>query len=179
LIGPSGAGKSTIADLIVRLYDATAGEILVDGRDVRQWPLTALREQIAVVEQMPILFNASLAENIAYAKPSASAAEIERAARAAALDLPLDQVAGERGTALSAGERQRVAVARALLREPRVIILDEPTASLDEGTADEVMATLRRALVGRTGLIITHQPRMMVGEVLELREGRVSCRQSV
>jgi ATP-binding cassette subfamily B protein len=179
LIGASGAGKSTIADLIVRLYDTTSGAVLLDGRDVREWPLAVLRDQIAIVEQTPILFNASLAENIAYAQPSATSAEIERAAREAALTLPLDQMAGERGTALSAGERQRVAVARALLRRPRVLILDEPTASLDERTADEVMATLQRALAGRTGLIITHQARVMAGEVLELREGGVVCRQSV
>ena len=179
LVGPSGAGKSTIADLIVRLYDASSGEILLDGLDVRQWPLLPLRDQIAVVEQTPILFNATLAENIKYAKPSATPAEIEQAARAAALTLPLDQVAGERGTALSAGERQRVAIARALLRQPRVLILDEPTSALDEQTADEVMATVQRALVGRTGLVITHQTRMMAGEVLELREGLVECRQSV
>ena len=179
LVGPSGAGKSTIADLIVRLYDTTSGTILFDGRDVREWPLAALRDQIAVVEQTPILFNATLAENIAYAKSTATPQEIERAAREASLNLPLDQAAGERGTALSAGERQRVAIARALLRQPRMIILDEPTAALDENTADDVMATLQRALVGRTGLLITHQPRMMMGEVLELREGRVACRESV
>ena len=179
LIGPSGAGKSTIADLIVRLYDASSGEILLDGRDVRQWPLLPLRDQIAVVEQTPILFNATLAENIKYAKPSATPGEIAQAARDAALTLPLDQVAGERGTALSAGERQRVAIARALLRQPRILILDEPTSALDEQTADEVMATVQRALVGRTGLVITHQTRLMAGEVLELREGLVECRQSV
>lgn len=179
LVGASGAGKSTIADLIVRLYDATSGEILVDGRNVREWPLAALRDQIAVVEQTPILFNATLRENIAYARPSATAAEIERAAFDAALTLPIDQMAGERGAALSAGERQRVAIARVLLRNPRVLILDEPTAALDERTADEVMATLHQAFAGRTVLIITHQPRLIAGDVLELREGRVYCRQSV
>ncbi len=179
LIGPSGAGKSTIADLIVRLYDASSGEILVNGRDVREWPLQPLREQIAVVEQTPILFNATLAENIAYAKPTATTAEIEQAASDAALTLPLTQSAGERGTALSAGERQRVAIARALLRQPSIMILDEPTAALDETTATEVMATVQRALAGRTGLIITHQTRIIAGEVLELREGAVHCRQSV
>ena len=171
-----GAGKSTIADLIVRLYDTTAGQVLLDHRDVREWPLTPLRDQIAVVEQTPILFNATLAENIAYARPAATLAEIETAARDAALTLPLTQMAGERGTALSAGERQRIAIARALLRQPRVLILDEPTAALDERTADEVMATLQRALSGRTGLLITHQTRLMLGEVLELREGLVQCK---
>lgn len=179
LIGPSGAGKSTIADLIVRLYDVTSGAVLVDGRDVRQWPLSALRNEIAIVEQTPILFHATLAENIRYAKPAATAAEIEQAARDAALTLPLEQMAGERGTALSAGERQRVAIARALLRQPRILILDEPTSALDEKTADEVMATVQHALSGRTGLVITHQTRMICGEVLELREGQVQCRQSV
>ena len=179
LIGDSGAGKSTIADLIVRLFDTTAGQVLVDGADVREWPLNALRDQIAVVEQTPILFHATIAENIAYARPTATQAEIEQAARDAALTLPLTQSAGERGTALSAGERQRIAIARALLRRPRVLILDEPTAALDERTADEVMATLQRAFIGRTGLVITHQTRLIVGEVLELKEGRVQCRQSV
>jgi ATP-binding cassette subfamily B protein len=179
LVGPSGAGKSTIADLIVRLYDPSSGDILVDGRALREWPLHPLRDQIAVVEQTPILFNATLAENIAYARPSAPHAEIAQAARDAALRLPLSQMAGERGTALSAGERQRVAIARALLRAPRVLILDEPTAALDEQTADDVMATIQRVLTGRTGLIITHQTRLISGEVLELREGLVVCRQSV
>ncbi len=179
LLGPSGAGKSTLVDLMARLYDPTSGEILLDGRPLREWPLTALRDQIAIVEQTPILFNTTLADNIAYARPSASAAEIERAAREAALSLPLDQMAGERGTALSAGERQRVAVARALLREPRVLLLDEPTAALDAATAADVMATLTRAAQGRTTLLITHQPALALGEVLELREGRVHCRQSV
>jgi ATP-binding cassette subfamily B protein len=173
LIGPSGAGKSTIADLIVRLFDATSGEILVDGQEIRQWPVATLREQIAVVEQTPILFNATVAENIAYSRPAATRAEIAAAASAAALTISLDQMAGERGTGLSAGERQRIAVARALLRDPRVLILDEPTAALDEATADGVMTTIREALKGRTGLLITHQPRAILGEVLELQQGRI------
>lgn len=179
LLGASGAGKSTLVDLLARLYDPTSGEILLDGRPLREWPLAVLRDQIAIVEQTPILFNTTLADNIAYARPQAAVAEIERAAREAALSLPLDQMAGERGTALSAGERQRVAVARALLRAPLVLLLDEPTAALDAATAADVMGTLKRAAQGRTTLLITHQPAQAMGEVLELREGRVHCRQSV
>ena len=172
LVGPSGSGKSTLADLVLRFYDPDSGTVRLDGRDLRELRLEDLRRAVALVEQTPCLFHASLRENLAYARPDASQAEIEAAARAAALHdfiaaLPqgYDTVVGERGLALSAGERQRVAIARALLRNPQVLILDEPTAALDPAAA----RTITRLLRGRTVLLITHQPALaaMADQVVE------------
>jgi ATP-binding cassette subfamily B protein len=157
VVGPSGAGKSTIADLILRLYDPEAGRILLDGRDLRDLRSEDLRRAVALVEQTPYLFHATIGENIAYACPDATAEEIAAAARAAALPLDLDTIVGERGQALSVGERQRIAIARALLRDPRVLILDEPTAALDAANEQIVAQALR----GRTVVLITHRPALL------------------
>jgi ATP-binding cassette subfamily B protein len=165
ILGPSGAGKSTLADLIVRYLDPDEGRILVDGIDMRELALTDLRREVILVDQAPYLFNASIADNIAFALPEADRGEIESAARAAGLDellqrLPegYDTKTGERGLALSAGERQRVALARALLRRPSVLILDEPTSALDERTEKIVASGLRAALPHATLIVITHRP---------------------
>lgn len=173
LTGVSGAGKSTLVDLLVRLYDPAEGVVRLDGHDVRRIPLAVLRQQIAVIEQTPILFHGTVGENIAYSRPEASAAELAAAARAAALELPLETEVGERGSALSAGERQRVAIARALLRDPRVLILDEPVAALDGATRGAIRQTLERVLRGRTGLIISHEAFWEGGEALELVDGQI------
>jgi ATP-binding cassette subfamily B protein len=173
LTGASGAGKSTIADLIVRLCDPQSGVVKLDGVDVRNIPLTVLRDQIALVEQTPILFHGTIGDNIAYARQGATREELERAAMEASLNMPLDTEAGERGGALSAGQRQRVAIARALLRNPRVLVLDEPFAALDDEARAAVTATLDRVLRSRTGLVITHDAERMTGEVLLLKNGRV------
>jgi ATP-binding cassette subfamily B protein len=173
LTGVSGAGKSTLVDLLVRLYDPAEGVVRLDGHDLRRIPLGVLREQVAVIEQTPILFHGTVGENIAYSRPEASAAELAAAARAAALELPLETEVGERGSALSAGERQRVAIARALLRDPRVLILDEPVAALDSAARSAIRETLGRVLAGRTGLIISHEPFWEGGEALELVDGRI------
>ncbi len=173
LTGASGAGKSTLVDLLVRLYDPAEGTVSLDGHDVRRIPLQVLRQQIAVIEQSPILFHGTVGENIAYSRPDASRTELEDAARAAALGLTLDTEVGERGSALSAGERQRVAIARALLRDPRVLILDEPVAALDGVARLAIRQTLERVLAGRTALIISHEQFWEGGEALELVDGQV------
>ena len=178
ITGPSGAGKSSIADLLVRLYDPDSGSVSIDGANIRDVRLADLRAAVALVEQTPYLLHASIAENIAYARPSATREEIVRVARAAALDefvssLPdgYDTVVGERGTALSGGERQRIAIARALLRDPVVLVLDEPTAALD-GAAEQAIAT---ALRGRTSIVITHRAALVEAAdyVVAIDGGRV------
>jgi ATP-binding cassette subfamily B protein len=165
ILGPSGVGKSTLADLLVRYLDPDQGRILIDGIDIRQVRLADLREQIMLVDQSPYLFHATIAENIAYARPGASSGEIEAAGSAAGLDeliarLPqgYQTVAGERGMALSVGERQRISLARAMLRRPRVLILDEPTSALDGEMEKQIAASLRAAMRGGTLIVITHRP---------------------
>jgi ATP-binding cassette subfamily B protein len=164
ILGPSGVGKSTLADLLVRFYDPDAGTIRVDGRDVRDLPLADLRHAVLLVDQAPYLFHASARENIAYGRPEASEDEIVSAARAASiheriLALPegYDTVIAERGQTLSAGERQRIALARALLANPKVLILDEPTSALDEANERAIAETLVRVAEGRTAILITHR----------------------
>ncbi|MBH0114543.1 ABC transporter ATP-binding protein [Novosphingobium sp. YJ-S2-02] len=165
VLGPSGTGKSSMADLIVRNLDPDAGVIAIDGTDLRELRLDDLRRRIVLVDQAPHLFNDSLANNIAFAWPEASDEDIARAADLAGLTpllarLPegLHTRTGERGLALSAGERHRVALARALLRRPSVLILDEPTAALDAETESLVARGLREALPEATLIVITHKP---------------------
>ena len=165
ILGESGAGKSTMADLIVRFVDPGAGRILIDGRDLRALRLADVRREIVLVDQSPYLFNASVGANVAFAVADATRPQIEAAMVAAGLEplmarLPrgLDTPVGERGLALSVGERQRIALARALLRKPSVLILDEPTAALDALTEIRVAEGLREALPNATLIVITHKP---------------------
>ncbi len=164
LVGHSGSGKTTFVKLIQRLYDVTAGGVLVDGHDVRSFTQESLRSQIAIVQQEPILFHRSLAENIAYARPNASRAEIEEAARLAnahafiaALPRGYDTLVGERGVKLSGGERQRVALARAFLANAPILILDEATSSLDSESEALIQEAIERLMKGRTAIIIAHR----------------------
>jgi len=183
ILGPSGAGKSTIADLLVRFLDPDSGHITVDGTDLRDLRLEDLRREIVLVDQTPHLFHTSIAENISYSRPEATRAEIEAAGREAGLDemiqrLPegYDTKTGERGLALSAGERQRIALARALLRNPSVLILDEPTSALDPETERIVAQNLRQSLRGRTVIVITHRPTLaeIADTVFHLRDGKIA-----
>jgi ATP-binding cassette subfamily B protein len=164
ILGPSGAGKSTLADLLVRFYDPDAGAIRIDGRDLRDLPLDGVRRAVMLVDQAPYLFHASVRENIAYARPEASDDEIRSAAKAASIHerivgLPqgYGTVIAERGQTLSAGECQRVALARVLLANPKVLVLDEPTSALDEANEQAIAETLIRAAAGRTAILITHR----------------------
>ncbi|GGF66494.1 multidrug ABC transporter ATP-binding protein [Azorhizobium oxalatiphilum] len=164
LVGPSGSGKTTFVKLIQRLYDVTDGRVTVDGQDVRDVTQASLRRQIAVVQQEPILFHRTLAENIAYARPEASRAEIERAARLANAEgfiarLPrgYGTLVGERGVKLSGGERQRVAIARAFLADAPILILDEATSSLDSESEAQIQEAMERLMEGRTTLVIAHR----------------------
>jgi ATP-binding cassette subfamily B protein/subfamily B ATP-binding cassette protein MsbA len=164
LVGRTGAGKTTLASLLLRFYDPTSGDVLVDGHDLRDIRLTSLREHVAVVLQDAILFSATIADNIAYAKSSATRAEIEQAASLAQIDdfirnLPngYDTMLGERGVNLSGGQRQRIALARAFLKDAPVLILDEPTSSVDGQTEDALMEALKTLTAGRTTVIISHR----------------------
>lgn len=164
LVGHSGSGKTTFIKLIQRLYDVNEGRITIDGQDIAQVKQASLRSQIAIVQQDPVLFHRTLAENIAYARPGATQAEIEKAARLASahdfiMSLPkgYDTLVGERGVKLSGGERQRVAIARAFLADSPILILDEATSSLDSESEVLIQQAMDRLMVGRTTLVVAHR----------------------
>jgi ATP-binding cassette subfamily B protein len=164
LVGPSGSGKTTLVKLIQRLYDVTGGRILIDGQDIAEAQQAGLRAQIAIVQQEPILFHRTLSENIAYGRPGATSAEIERAARLAnahdfieRLPKGYSTLVGERGVKLSGGERQRVALARAFLADAPILILDEATSALDSESEVLIQQAMERLMVGRTSIVIAHR----------------------
>jgi ATP-binding cassette subfamily B protein len=164
LVGHSGSGKSTLVNLICRFYDVSEGAILVDGVDIRSYAISDYRQNIGLVLQEPFLFFGTIADNIAYGKPDATRAEIIAAARAAhahefILRLPqgYDSMVGERGQGLSGGERQRISIARALLIDPRILILDEATSSVDSETEKEIQKALENLVQGRTTIAIAHR----------------------
>ena len=164
LVGPSGAGKSTIASLVLRFYDPVSGSMRIDGKEASDYPLTALRDRMAIVPQEVLLFGGTIRENIAYGKPGASDGEIEAAARKAnAHDFVTSfpdgygTVVGERGVQLSGGQRQRIAIARAVLKDPAILILDEATSALDSESERLVQEALDKLMVGRTSIVIAHR----------------------
>jgi ATP-binding cassette subfamily B protein len=164
VVGASGAGKSTLASLVPRLYDVGSGSVRIDGHDVRDLTLDSLRDAVGVVSQDPHLFHESLLDNLRYARPDATRAEVEQACRSAriheviaALPDGYDTVVGERGYQLSGGEKQRVAIARLLLKDPAVVILDEATSHLDNEIEARVQAALDAVLRGRSALVIAHR----------------------
>ena len=164
IVGPSGAGKSTIANLLPRFYDVTGGAIRIDGVDVRDVTFTSLRENIGLVPQDTMLFNASVRENILYGRLDATEQEIIEAAKAAnayefieKLPNGFDTIVGERGNSLSGGQRQRIAIARAILKNPSILILDEATSALDTESEKIVQEALERLMKNRTALVIAHR----------------------
>jgi len=182
LVGASGSGKTTLSGLIPRLYDVTGGAVLVDGRDVRDLTQDSLRQAIGVVSQDPHLFHESIGENLRYAKPAATVAELDAACRAArildvirALPDGYDTVVGERGYRLSGGEKQRLAIARLLLKNPAMMILDEATSHLDNENEAAVQAALDEALRGRTALVIAHRLSTIrdADRIVVLDDGRI------
>ena len=162
-VGPSGTGKTTVVSLIARFYDPSSGRVKIDNRDIRDYTLKSLRDQMSFILQETLLFRTSIWENIAYGKPDATHREIIRAAHLANADefiekLPegYDTVIGERGQTLSGGQRQRLAIARAIIRNTPILILDEPTAGLDASSEHDVMQAIDRLMKGRTSLMIAH-----------------------
>ncbi|WP_119458742.1 ABC transporter ATP-binding protein [Rhodospirillaceae bacterium SYSU D60014] len=183
IVGPSGSGKTTLMALLMRLHDPLSGTIRLDGTDLRLLKQDSLRRQIGVVLQDPLLFNDTVRSNIAYGRPEASTAEIEAAARAAnahdfVMQLPqgYDTYVGERGGRLSVGERQRIAIARALIKNPPIVILDEATSSLDAESEAFVQDALDRLLKGRTSFVIAHRLSTVVhaDRIIVLKEGRIA-----
>ena len=183
IVGPSGSGKTTLMSLLMRFYDPQEGSILIDGTDLRQLKQSSLRRHIGVVLQDPLLFNDTLRNNIAYGRPEAAQAEIEAAAQAAnahhfisALSEGYETMVGERGSRLSVGERQRVTIARALIKNPQIIILDEATASLDAESEMLVQEALERLMKGRTTFVIAHRLSTVVNadKIVVLKSGQVA-----
>ncbi len=183
IVGETGSGKSTLTKLVNRTYDVTAGRVLVDGVDVRDWNMASLRSQISAIEQDIFLFSRSIADNIAFGAPeTATMEDIRRAAREAQahdfiMSFANDYATeiGERGVTLSGGQRQRLAIARAFLTDPRILILDDSTSAIDSATEDEIQKAMRRIMKGRTTLLITHRLSQIrwADRILVLRRGRL------
>ncbi len=184
VVGQTGAGKTSLMRLINRTYDVSAGRVLVDGVNVRDWNLASLRQQISIIEQDIFLFSRTIAENIAFGNPQATPEQIEEAARAAQAHDFIQQfkdgyntVVGERGVMLSGGQRQRIALARAFLTNPRILILDDSTSAIDSATEDQIQRAIFRAAAGRTTFIITHRLSQIrwADRILVFKQGRMAA----
>jgi ATP-binding cassette subfamily B protein len=184
VVGQTGAGKTSLVKLINRTYDASAGQVLVDGVDVREWNLASLRSQISMIEQDIFLFSRSISDNIAFGRPGASQADVQAAAKSAQADdfiQTFDQgyqtVIGERGVTLSGGQRQRLALGRAFMTDPRILILDDSTSAIDSATEDLIQRAISAAARGRTTFIITHRLSQIrwADLIIVLRKGRVAA----
>jgi ABC-type multidrug transport system fused ATPase/permease subunit len=182
IVGATGAGKSTLVHLIPRFYDPTSGVVRIDGVDVRELMLDDLRRAVGMIFQETVLFTATVSENIAYGRPDATQEQIVAAARAAhahefitQLENGYDTVVGERGVSLSGGQKQRVAIARTFLLDPRILILDDATSSLDSKTERLIQEDMRRVCIGRTAFVIAHRLTTVrhAEHVVVLRDGRV------
>lgn len=181
-VGPSGAGKSTIASLLPRFYDVTSGEILIDGQDIRKVTLNSLREQVGIVPQETVLFNGTVYDNILYGRLDATAEEVEAAAKAAnahnfimSLSDGYQTMLGDRGVNISGGQRQRISIARAILKNPQILILDEATSALDTESERVVQEALDRLMIGRTSFVIAHRLSTIknADKIMVLEKGRL------
>jgi len=184
IVGQTGAGKTSLVKLINRTYDVTQGQVLVDGLDVRDWNLAALRSQISMIEQDIFLFSRSVSDNIAFGKPDAIQSEVEGAAKSAqaddfiqTFDKGYGTVVGERGVTLSGGQRQRLALARAFLTDPHILILDDSTSAIDSATEDKIQRAISNAARGRTTFIITHRLSQIrwADLIIVLRKGKIAA----
>lgn len=184
IVGQTGAGKTSLVRLINRIYDVRQGQVLVDGVDVRDWNLAALRSQISIIEQDIFLFSRSVSENIAFGKPDATREQVEMAAQSAqaddfiqSFDMGYQTVVGERGVTLSGGQRQRIALARAFLTDPRVLILDDSTSAIDSATEDRIQRAIANTARGRTTFIITHRLSQIrwADLIVVLRKGKIAA----
>jgi ATP-binding cassette subfamily B protein len=184
LVGQTGSGKTSIVKLLNRIYDATEGRVLIDGVDVRDWQLAALRSQISIIEQDLFLFSRTVAENIKFGHPEATEKQVEAAAKAAqAHDFILNfsdgynTVVGERGVTLSGGQRQRLALARALLTDPKILILDDATSAIDSATEDQIQQAIYTAAQGRTTILITHRLSQIrwADVIVVMKQGRIAA----
>jgi ATP-binding cassette subfamily B protein len=184
LVGAMGSGKTALVSLLPRLYDATSGTVRIDGADVRTVDPASLRQAIAIGADDPFLFSATVHDNIAYARPEATRAEVEEAARAAQAEdfiheLPqgYDTLVGERGLTLSGGQRQRLGIARAILADPRILILDDATSSVDASTENRLKLALQNVMAGRTTFVIAHRASTiaLADEIVVLESGRVAA----
>jgi ABC-type multidrug transport system fused ATPase/permease subunit len=182
VVGHTGAGKSTIVQLIPRLYDPDAGQILIDGRNIREFTLESLRAQMSMVLQEPILFTGSIIENIAYGRPDATGPEILEAAKNANADEFISKMPdgyytmlGERGSNLSGGQRQRISIARAFIRDTPILILDEPSTGLDAESTDLVLQALRNLMKGKTTIIISHELNLIrdADKIIVIKAGEI------
>ena len=184
IVGQTGAGKTSLVKLINRTYDVTQGKVLVDGVDVRDWNLSALRSQISMIEQDIFLFSRSVSDNIAFGKPDATQSEVEMAAQSAqaddfiqVFDKGYATIVGERGVTLSGGQRQRLALARAFLTDPHILILDDSTSAIDSATEDKIQRAISNAARGRTTFIITHRLSQIrwADLIIVLRKGKIAA----